>query len=326
MFTQCEQALELISAALDGELTPAERAALDAHLNECPACAALFDELAGHARLLRQLDCQPPGDLTERILSRLPEQTPEKRSGLRRWARWGSLAACAALAIWAGTALPGSAPKQTSDNTADNNSQMESLETTDTASSIPDFAFLSPEDDLQPHSGDEAALSGEDSVSMNGSGPAAPEIRSSDQSSKDVLYSPNSSAAASAQTAPGSVQYLRTTWIGEPSAPTAQLLNTYTELTDCLAQYPEDDFSSVAEAYDAAYFETACLVAVTIEESSGSAALQVESVSATESGYQVTIRQETPETATDDTASWLILIEAEPLQEALEEVALIIQD
>ena len=51
----CDQALEAISAALDGELSAKERTLLDAHLADCPTCAALFDELAGQSRLLRQL-------------------------------------------------------------------------------------------------------------------------------------------------------------------------------------------------------------------------------------------------------------------------------
>lgn len=76
----CDQALEAISAALDGELSAKERTLLDAHLADCPTCAALFDELAGQSRLLRQLDCQVPEDLTARILSQLPEQiTPARR-------------------------------------------------------------------------------------------------------------------------------------------------------------------------------------------------------------------------------------------------------
>ena len=49
----CDQALEAISAALDGELSAKERTLLDAHLADCPTCAALFDELAGQSRLLR---------------------------------------------------------------------------------------------------------------------------------------------------------------------------------------------------------------------------------------------------------------------------------
>ena len=40
----CNQALEYISAALDGELTAEEVAELDAHLADCPECQALAEE------------------------------------------------------------------------------------------------------------------------------------------------------------------------------------------------------------------------------------------------------------------------------------------
>ena len=49
----CNNYKVLISAAVDGELTPAERKLLDGHLAECPGCR---DELAlfqGAGRLLR---------------------------------------------------------------------------------------------------------------------------------------------------------------------------------------------------------------------------------------------------------------------------------
>ena len=38
----CEKALELISAELDGELTQQERAELQAHLDACPDCRETY--------------------------------------------------------------------------------------------------------------------------------------------------------------------------------------------------------------------------------------------------------------------------------------------
>lgn len=105
----CDEALELLSAALDGELSPAERNTLDAHLAECPGCAALFDQLAGQSRLLRDLECEVPDGLSERILSGLPGQAPARRGRVIHWRRWGTLAACLALVVWAGFSLPQSA-------------------------------------------------------------------------------------------------------------------------------------------------------------------------------------------------------------------------
>src|SRR5438105_4002484 len=42
----CEQALALISARIDRELEPADRARLEQHLADCPACRATADAFA----------------------------------------------------------------------------------------------------------------------------------------------------------------------------------------------------------------------------------------------------------------------------------------
>ena len=55
----CNQALEYISAALDGELTAEEVAELDAHLADCPECQALAEECQ---RILTLVDGQIIGE------------------------------------------------------------------------------------------------------------------------------------------------------------------------------------------------------------------------------------------------------------------------
>ncbi len=94
----CDEALEAISAALDGELGAHERRELDAHMEECPDCAALFDELASYSHALRELDCAAPEDLDGRILSKLPR----RRAAYRVWRRLGVAAACFTLALCLG--------------------------------------------------------------------------------------------------------------------------------------------------------------------------------------------------------------------------------
>ena len=56
---------DLLSALLDGELAPAEAAAVVAHLDGCPACAAERDEVAAARAALRALPAleAPPGVL-----------------------------------------------------------------------------------------------------------------------------------------------------------------------------------------------------------------------------------------------------------------------
>ncbi|MFQ5731380.1 MAG: anti-sigma factor family protein [Planctomycetaceae bacterium] len=65
---QCDEARELISPFHDGELTPEQRLAVDAHLVDCSTCA---DELTGFEALsglaAKMVDPIPPANLWERI-------------------------------------------------------------------------------------------------------------------------------------------------------------------------------------------------------------------------------------------------------------------
>lgn len=106
----CDKYLELMSAALDGELTAEERRALDSHLAVCPECAALYQALCGQSAALRNLDCEVPSNLKQRIMSNLPAQeqpvknikpvrwTP-KTGRVIHWKRWAPVAAAACLAL-----------------------------------------------------------------------------------------------------------------------------------------------------------------------------------------------------------------------------------
>lgn len=96
----CEQYTELMSAALDGELTASRRRALEAHLAICPRCAARWDDLRAQSAALRELDCPVPEGLKESILRELP---PQERPRPAYWKRWA--AACACLAAVLGVAL-----------------------------------------------------------------------------------------------------------------------------------------------------------------------------------------------------------------------------
>ena len=41
----CDEMVELISAHIDGELSPAEQQVLEQHLNQCPQCSSLQQRL-----------------------------------------------------------------------------------------------------------------------------------------------------------------------------------------------------------------------------------------------------------------------------------------
>ena len=103
----CDEILEQMSAALDGELSAAERSVLDCHLAACPRCNSLYGELAGQSRALRALDCDVPEDLSGRILAALPPQTTAKKAPIVHLRRWGTLAACLVLACCGAFAFSG---------------------------------------------------------------------------------------------------------------------------------------------------------------------------------------------------------------------------
>lgn len=97
----CDQALELISARLDGPLSQEETEELEEHLSACPACRALSDELELLHKELPTLAAQPPAGLKEGVMDqiRASKITPFQ-SKKSRW-RWRSLASLAAVAVLA---------------------------------------------------------------------------------------------------------------------------------------------------------------------------------------------------------------------------------
>lgn len=106
----CDEALELISARLDGALSPDGEAALEAHLAQCPACGALLADLEEiHAALDGAEEVPPPADLKDKIMAAVareqvvPLPAPKKRSP--NWRAWGSIAAVLALALLGGGLL-----------------------------------------------------------------------------------------------------------------------------------------------------------------------------------------------------------------------------
>ena len=110
--TDCDRALELISAGLDGALTPEEKDWLEKHLEHCPACRALEAEFSTLHQLLPTLAPEPPAELKERIMDAVraektvPFPTPGQKKP-RRWKAWVSVAAVAALVFLGGrAALP----------------------------------------------------------------------------------------------------------------------------------------------------------------------------------------------------------------------------
>jgi hypothetical protein len=81
----CQETFESLSRFHDGELTQAERAAVEIHLGQCPTCTAELAAVAELSELTRiMVDPEPPDDLWERIDCRLPGSSRILRFGRRQ--------------------------------------------------------------------------------------------------------------------------------------------------------------------------------------------------------------------------------------------------
>lgn len=285
----CEHYEELLSAALDGELSAEEQRELDEHLARCPACAALFDELSAQCAALRELDCQFPDGLHERILDRLPpqqEKTPNKK--LIPWRRWGALAACLVLVTAAAFALPrlsgqptGTAPISLTDGT------------------------LPIEDNSLDRSGQPALYSDEADCFTA--------ARSVEETGDEAFPDADIEAYAAPQSEPDfyafqNDQYIRVTCGSTPS-PSARIIGSVQSLEGFLAQFPEDDLSKIAVEYGEDYFASGRILAVVLEEPSGSITHRLNPQGL--SRYQVSILRREPEEKVGGMAAWLILAEVD---------------
>lgn len=95
----CDTALEMMSAMLDGELTQQEQQMLQAHLDACENCRAVYAELAAMDAALRDDQTEPPAALRGNVMAAIrAEQKQKKTRHARSWLVAG-LAAAAALAL-----------------------------------------------------------------------------------------------------------------------------------------------------------------------------------------------------------------------------------
>lgn len=296
----CEQALEAMSAALDGELSAEERKELDEHLNTCPKCAALMKELSGQSLLLRQLDCDVPTGLDARILSALPEQPrPAKKGKIIHWRRWGTLAACLILALWGGSALTNGL-RMGADAALNNMAAPPMMD------AAPGDAGEAPDDSC--------AAGGSGAETDRGGGSADPgEEAGNSVGGQDAFI--GSSAATKYGAEPivpmleSDALYLRAQWSEGLDAPAAQLVSDADALT-ALAGSLGIEEDALAN-YGDAFFEEHRLIAVTLTESSGSVSHTVCGLEPTEDGWQVDILRSVPDIGTCDMAAWLILVETD---------------
>lgn len=92
---RCEDCREAISARLDGEATPDEIVAIDAHLATCAGCGAFAAHATELHRTMRVRAADPVPDLTSAILAKVPagaERPQRARTLVPEWPRYALLA------------------------------------------------------------------------------------------------------------------------------------------------------------------------------------------------------------------------------------------
>ena len=89
----------LLDAFVDGELTAAEMAEVQAHLAECPGCQAYMDDaLAIRADFPTAESTELPADFTDHIMQAVAK-TPQSRPKTQPWGKLAAAAACLAVIV-----------------------------------------------------------------------------------------------------------------------------------------------------------------------------------------------------------------------------------
>lgn len=272
-----EKALEAISAALDGELTDGERAELEAHLETCPHCRELADDLGLLSAALRQQEELPEG-LSRRLTAALEgEKTPKKKN----WKRWAGLAAALVLVIGlGGSAIHGGL--------------------------LPRMGGVSMDSASAPNTEYAGALE-----NTNGAGlkdPSPEGVDWADQESEDTAI--NDSNGESEQYPVYGWTMQSVTYGHTPEAPCAVAVGSVEELKALLARFPVDELDRLAEQYGGEFFQSRKLVAVVVEANSGSLRYEVKALTA----GRITLTAQSPDgDGTCDMAAWLLLVETADL-------------
>jgi predicted anti-sigma-YlaC factor YlaD len=105
---RCDAIREALSARLDGEAPELGDAAVDAHLDTCPACVAWSEEVGVLHRMIRVREAEAVPDLTTAILDAAPGRRAARRT-LRSEpisvARWALFVVALTQLVLAGPAL-----------------------------------------------------------------------------------------------------------------------------------------------------------------------------------------------------------------------------
>lgn len=98
----CDKALEVLSAELDGMLGEAEHAELQAHLAQCADCRRVYETLRDVDAMLPETQLEPPRALHDAVMREVRADAA-KRQQKKRWVPVAVIGAAAAAAFVLGS-------------------------------------------------------------------------------------------------------------------------------------------------------------------------------------------------------------------------------
>ena len=339
---RCERYTVLLSARLDGELTPEEAGELEAHLAQCRDCRALEERLAAIHSAFPELEEVPaPEGFAQSVMERVRATEDAKPKVVLLFRRpqfkvLAGLAACFVLCLGVYQAGLMSRSRQEAANLTAAGILMAEAE--QPAPSM--FAAAPAENDaaaadsgtqtiLQPRAGeqktqDQNVDTGAQSCDLTGAveQPGDGETAEGPQVVQSQMNV--STSADPVHYGFANEQYLRVCYGRTPQAPSALILGSADSLAEFLAQFPEDNLSQVSAAYGEDFFENGRLLAVVVEEGSGSVLHELSPQGLERD--RVTVLRRVPEVGTCDIAAWLILAEVDSSFRDGDTLAVIFQD
>lgn len=274
----CDQSLEAVSAALDGELDENERAELEEHLADCPACRALAEELGLISAALRNEE-RLPEELADR-LSAMLGPAPKRAAP---WKRWGALAAALVLAVGLGAMARSNGLLGWGMNA----SEAPNSSAGDACGAAWEEELLGAEAGMPEHC---------DSPDLNGS------TEEEDPTDNGYGLYPDEAAFCAFWTR--SARTLRSD--PETDLPAAWTIRDLEGLAELDKLFPQDDLSDLKADYSEEYFENNCLVAVVLCAASGTEPQVVEVAWDT-----VTVKVGTQPEGGGSWSNWLLILEME---------------
>ncbi|MCF2661710.1 anti-sigma factor family protein [Pseudoflavonifractor phocaeensis] len=325
----CERYTPLLSARLDGELTPEEERELEAHLAVCPACRALGSRLAAIHSAFPELEkVAAPEGFARGVMDRVRASESAKPKVIPLFRRpqfkaLAGMAACLALCLGVYQAgLPGQSRKDAA--------QMMTAADLQTAEAEQPAAAAAPSLFAADTDAGEEKAKIPDSVPQSRGAEQSPQEKDGETFDQTTVLTgageqPQDGAvngAAAVQSQMGFAQeiasdyytfenarYLRVSYGRTPQAPSAQILGSADSLTAFLVQFPGDDLSQVSSDYGEEFFAGHRLLAIVVEEGSGSVRHEIAPQGLERD--RVTVLCQTPGEGTDDMAAWLILAEVD---------------